>query len=39
MGEKDFSEKVVVEDAGDVFPPQPKKDPSLEVPGDFGCDL
>ncbi len=39
MGEIDFSEKVVVEDAGDVLPPQPKKDPSLEAPGDFGSDF
>ena len=36
MGDIDFSEKVVVEEAGDVLPPQPKKDPSLEAPGDFG---
>jgi hypothetical protein len=37
IGEKDFSEKVVIDEAGDVLPPQPKKDPSLEAPGDFGC--
>ena len=39
MGEKDFSESVVVEDGGDVLPapPQPKKEPSLEAPGDFGA--
>ena len=36
MGETDFSEKVVVEEAGDGLPPQPKKEPSLEAPGDFG---
>jgi hypothetical protein len=39
MGEMDFSEKVVVEEAGDVFPPQLKKDPSLEAPGDLGSGL
>jgi hypothetical protein len=39
MGEIDFSEKVVVEEAGDGAPPQPKKDPSLEAPGDFGSDF
>ncbi len=39
MGEIDFSEKVVVEDAGDVLPPQPKNEPSLEAPGDFGNDF
>ena len=39
MGEKDFSENVVVEDAGDVLPPQPKNDPSLDAPGDFGKGL
>lgn len=39
MGEKDLSENVVVEDVGE-FPPQPKNDPSLEAPGDFGgCDF
>lgn len=38
IGENDFSENVVVED-GDEFPPQPKNDPSLLVPGDFGCDF
>lgn len=36
MGEKDFSENVVVEDVGE-FPPQPKNEPSFEAPGDFGC--
>lgn len=37
IGEKDLSEKVVVEDAGDAAaPPQPKKVPSLEAPGDLG---
>lgn len=37
MGEKDFSENVVVEEGGDVLlAPQPKKEPSLEAPGDFG---
>jgi hypothetical protein len=36
MGEMDCSEKVVVGEAGDRLPPQPKKDPSFEVPGDFG---
>lgn len=25
-----------MEDAGEEIPPQPKKDPSLEPPGDFG---
>jgi hypothetical protein len=35
-GEYGFSEKVVVEEAGDDAPPQPKKDPSLEPPGDLG---
>jgi hypothetical protein len=39
IGEYDFSENDVVEDAGDVFPPQPKNDPSLEPPGDFGGPL
>ncbi len=39
MGEIDFSEKVVVDDAGDVLPPQPKNEPSVEAPGDFGSDL
>lgn len=39
MGEIDFSENVVVEEAGDAFPPQPKKDPSLEAPGDLGSGL
>jgi hypothetical protein len=39
-GEKVFSsEKVVVDEAGDVLPPQPKKLPSLEAPGDFGIGL
>jgi hypothetical protein len=33
-GEYGLSEKVVVEEAGE---PQPKKDPSLEPPGDLGC--
>jgi hypothetical protein len=36
MGEIDFSENVVVDEAGDGLPPQPKKDPSFEAPGDFG---
>jgi len=36
-GEYGFSEKVVVEDAGDALPPHPKNDPSLDPPGDFGC--
>ena len=39
MGEKDFSEKDVEGEAGDVLPPQPKKDPSFEAPGDFGSDF
>lgn len=34
-GENAFSEKVVVEEAGDDMP-QPKKDPSLDPPGDLG---
>ena len=38
MGDMDLSENVVVEDAGEIFPPQPKKDPSFDVPGDFGND-
>lgn len=38
MGEYDFSENVVVDDGGDVvLAPQPKKEPSLEAPGDFGA--
>ena len=37
MGEKDFSENVLVEEGGEVLPPQPKKEPSLEAPGDFGA--
>jgi len=37
IGEKDFSEKLVVEDAGDVAPPQPKKVWSLDPLGDLGC--
>jgi hypothetical protein len=38
MGEKFLSsENVVVDDAGEVFPPHPKKDPSLDAPGDLGC--
>jgi hypothetical protein len=37
IGEKDFSEKLVVEDAGDTAPPQPKNVWSLEPPGDLGC--
>lgn len=36
IGEKDLSENVVVEDVGE-FAPQPKNEPSLEPPGDFGC--
>lgn len=36
MGDIDLSENVVVGDAGDVFPPQPKKEPSFDAPGDFG---
>lgn len=36
IGEYDFSEKVVVDELGDVVPPQLKKDPSLEAPGDLG---
>ena len=39
IGEKDLSENVVVEDTGDVLPPQPKNDPSLDAPGDFGKGL
>jgi len=39
MGENSFSEKLDVEDAGDVLPPQPKKEPSFEAPGDFCGDL
>jgi hypothetical protein len=33
------SENVVVDEAGDVLPPQPKKDPSFDVPGDLGSCL
>jgi hypothetical protein len=36
MGEYEFSEKVVVEETGDVVPPHPKKEPSFDVPGDLG---
>ena len=40
MGEKFLSsENVVVDDAGEVFPPHPKKDPSLDAPGDLGSGL
>jgi len=39
MGENSFSEKLDVEDDGDVCPPHPKNDPSLEFPGDFCGDL
>lgn len=46
MGEYCFSEKLVLEETGDVFPcvvwpppPQPKNEPSLEPPGDFKGDL
>jgi hypothetical protein len=35
----DFSENVVVEDAGDAAPPQPKNVPSLDPPGDLGKGL
>ena len=35
-GEKEFSDKGVV---GDAPLPQPKKEPSLDPPGDLGCDL
>lgn len=36
IGENALSSSKLVEvEAGDVLPPQPKKDPSLEVPGDF----
>jgi hypothetical protein len=33
------SEKVVVDEAGEVLPPQPKKEPSFDVPGDLGSAL
>lgn len=36
IGEYDLSEKLVVEEAGDIAPPHPKNDPSLEAPGDLG---
>lgn len=40
MGEKFLSsEKVVVDEAGEVFPPHPKKEPSLDAPGDLGSCL
>jgi hypothetical protein len=35
-GEKEFSDKGVV---GDAPPPQPKKEPSFDPLGDFGCDF
>ena len=38
VGEYPFSESVVVDDTGDVLP-QPKNDPSLDAPGDFGNGL
>ena len=34
-----MSENVVVEEVGDVVPPQPKNEPSLEALGDLGCDF
>lgn len=33
------SEKVVVDEAGEELPPQPKKDPSFDVLGDLGSGL
>jgi len=36
IGEYDLSENVVRDEIGEVEPPQPKKEPSLEVPGDLG---
>lgn len=39
IGENDFSEKDVVDEDGDVFPPQPKKEPSFDPLGDLGCDF
>jgi hypothetical protein len=33
------SEKVVVDEAGEVLPPQPKNDPSFDAPGDLGVVL
>jgi len=39
MGEYGFSEKLVVDEIGEVFPPQPKKEPSFDPPGDFDGDF
>lgn len=36
MGEKESSEKVVLDELGELVPFQPKKVPSLEFPGDLG---
>jgi len=39
MGEYVFSEKFVLAEIGDVFPPQPKNEPSFEPAGDFCGDF
>lgn len=36
MGENESSEKVVLEETGELVPFQPKNVPSFEFPGDFG---
>ena len=39
IGEYVFSEKLVLDEIGDVLPPHPKNEPSFEPPGDFCGDL
>jgi hypothetical protein len=38
-GEFFSSENVTLVEPGEVFPPQPKKDPSFDAPGDLGSGL